>query len=65
MPRNQWRDLVVWWRSGMPPCGPTVSGKDAERLEQAMARNEQETVPQEEWDRAMRTYSDVLERSKL
>lgn len=49
----------------MPPRESIITGKDAERLEQAMARNEQETVPQEEWDRAMRTYSDVLERSKL
>lgn len=50
MPRNQWRDLVVWWRSGMPPYGPTVSGKDAERFEQAVAQNERETVTQEEQD---------------
>lgn len=62
---NLWRDLVVWWRSGMPPRESIVTGKDAERFEQAMDRNEREAVPQEEWDRAMRTYSDVLERSKL
>lgn len=47
---NLWRDLVVWWRSGMPPYGPTVSGKDAERFEQAVAQNERETVTQEEQD---------------